>query len=382
MRVHERLAALVRSPLIAWDLFVRARYNLTYDQMPLQFQRLSVAKRWNLLKAGTNLLHRRLTPPNLPLHLHVELTNYCPLRCPVCPTGARTLTRPPRAMEVELFERLMAKLGPTLLTMTLWGWGEPLLHPRLRDILRIASQYPVATFLSTSSRKLSDEAIIEALLEFPPTHLIVAVDGLDDETNTQFRVGAQLEPMLAGVRRLADLKRASGRSFPILHMRSIVMSHNQHQLPLLPPFAAMHGFDVLTVRTLSLVDDLEQTHKRFVPDSADLRAYDYDEGERIHQSGFVCTQPFWFPAVYADGTVVACEQDYNAQRPFGVLTEDTRFSEIWSSAQARDVRKAIRDNPESLSFCRSCPFSDRVTAPCSVLRYRVNPSLHERVPVY
>jgi radical SAM protein with 4Fe4S-binding SPASM domain len=367
--------------MLATDLLVRGRYDLTYDQMPLRFQCLSFVKRWNLLKAGMNLLRRSLSPSNLPLHLHVELTNYCALRCPVCPTGARTLARHPRSLDVELFERLLEDVSPTLLTMTLWGWGEPLLHPRLRDILRLAFRYPFATFLSTSSQKLLDEAVLEALIEFPPTHLIVAIDGLTDETNSRFRVGARLKPLLAGVRRLADLKQSRCQTLPILHMRYIVMKHNQHEVPQLEQFASKHRFDVLTVRTLSLVDDLEHTHDELVPDLEELRAYEYKDGKRIHLDGFVCTQPFWFPAVYADGTVVACEQDYNARAPFGVLNKETRFRQIWSSPQARAVRKLIRDTPEALSFCRSCPFSDRVTEPCSVTRCSLNPAIPERISI-
>jgi radical SAM protein with 4Fe4S-binding SPASM domain len=299
----------------------------------------------------------------------------------VCPAGVRAITRPPRAIDVDLFEQLMAELGPTLLTVSLWGWGEPLLHPRLREILRIVRQYPVATFLSTSSQKLSDDEILDALIEYPPTHLIVAIDGLDDETHSRFRIGATLEPILAGVHRLAERKRTLRRRDPVLHMRYIVMKHNQHEFASVKDFAAAHGFDFLTIRTLSLVDALEDVHDRFVPDAHEFRAYDYSNGERLHQQDFICTQPFWFPSVYADGTVVACEQDYNAQHPIGIFSKETSFAQLWSSPNARRVRRAIRDTPYVLSFCRSCPFSDRVTKPCSILRFILNPALPDRIPV-
>ena len=71
-------------------------------------------------------------------------------------------------MDVNLFDRLMYEVGPYLLTMSLWAWGEPVLHPRLADILRIAGQYDVVTLLSTNGQNLNDERVVEALINYPP----------------------------------------------------------------------------------------------------------------------------------------------------------------------------------------------------------------------
>jgi MoaA/NifB/PqqE/SkfB family radical SAM enzyme len=114
----------------------------------------------------------------------IELTNYCNLKCRVCPTGTGRLERQPAAMEPALFERLMNEVGSYLMTASLWGWGEPLLHPQLSSILRIAQKQGVTTFLSTNGQNLSDEEVLEALVSYPPTFLIVALDGITDETNS------------------------------------------------------------------------------------------------------------------------------------------------------------------------------------------------------
>ena len=366
MRARERMQSLTRTPRLLWDVLFQARYDFIYDQMPVSVHRMSLAKRVNLLKAGGNLVRRRLAPWGWPLHMNIELTNYCNLRCPICPTGAGEISRRSEAMDVELFERLMAEVGPYLLTVSLWGWGEPLLHPRLADILRAARKYPVVTLLSTNGQKLNDERIIETLIAYPPTFLIVAIDGLTDETNSMFRTGARLEPALSGVRRLAELKRKNALQLPVLHMRYIPMKHNEHEVPLLSDFAREAGFDLATIRTLSIIDAPEQPHRELIPDAQDLRAYAYDNGRRVHRSDFVCMEPFWFPAIYADGTVVGCDQDFNAQHPLGQLSGDVSFADVWSSRQATGVRQLIRDTPQKLSFCANCPYVDRPISDCSI----------------
>lgn len=334
--------------------------------MPVHTSQMPMMKRLNLLKTGANLIHRRPHTWGWPIHIHIELTNYCNLKCKVCPTGIGTLKRPPKAIEPALLESLMKEIGPYLLTASLWGWGESLLHPQLADILRITQNRGVVTFLSTNGQNLDDEKVLQALVSYPPTYLIVALDGLTDDTNSVFRVGAKLDPVLTGMRRLAQMKRQKGLQLPILHFRYIVMKHNEHELPQLPEFAAENQFDMLTVRTLSIIDAPDDIHHDLEPNDEKFRAYGYRNNKRISRTDFVCENAFIFPTVFADGTVVACCQDCNAQQPYGSLADGSSFADIWWSKRAAEVRKTIRDKPDSFSFCKNCPFKDRPVSTCSI----------------
>jgi MoaA/NifB/PqqE/SkfB family radical SAM enzyme len=334
-------------------------YSFEFDLMPIKMTGMSLAKRLNLICAGANLFHRRIRPWSMPLHMQVEITNFCNLRCPVCPTGMGILRRPHRSMDIELFQKLMAEVGPYLLTIALYAWGEPLLHPQLKEMLQIAAKYPTAVLVSTNGQNLDRPGVQEALLAHPPAYLIVAIDGLTDETNSRFRQGARIKPVVEGVKRLAQAKLDRKQTWPILHMRFMIMKHNQHEVPHLQQFARDCGFDLLTSRGLSIIDSAEKTHRDLVPDISEYQAYEYEEERRVRRKDFICMQPFWFPSVFADGTVVGCEQDYNSQQPMGLLGREGNFRNIWASGRARKVRKLIRDKASSLSFCRNCPYADR-----------------------
>jgi radical SAM protein with 4Fe4S-binding SPASM domain len=211
--------------------------------------------------------------------------------------------------------------------------------------------------------------VLKALIDNPPTYLIVALDGITDQTNTRFRVGAKLEPALYGVRELSRMKREKGKKFPILQLRYIVMKHNEHELPELEHFASKHHFDVLTIRTLSIIDEKNNLHSIMKPGNERFMAYEYADGKRVSRNDFSCQGAFIYPAVYADGTVCACDQDYNAKQPYGKLTKDNSFADIWWSKQAAEIRKIIRENLESFSFCRNCPYKDRPVRTCSIQYY-------------
>ena len=369
------MASLLRVPRLLWEVTARGRYEFVYDRIPFVAAGMPAAKRWNLLRSGGNLLWRRAMAWSLPIHMQVEVVNYCNLQCPVCPTGSGELQREPRAMDPDLFERLMREVGPYLLTLSLWAWGEPLLHPQLKEILRACRRYGMATLLSTNGQFLARESVQEALLAEPPAHLIVAVDGLTDETNSHYRKGARLEPLLAGVRLLAEARRKRGQRLPVLHMRFLLMRHNEHEVPHVEAFAREHGFDFLSLRTLSICDseNPDAVHHGFVPVSANLQAYGYRDAKRIRRDDFYCLEPFWFPTVFADGTLVACEQDHQAQQSLGVFGRDGGFSDLWFSRRAARIRAELRDRPECYSFCRNCPYADRPVTDSSIEARVLNP---------
>jgi len=381
VKSQERRRGLYRAPLLLHQILVRGQYDFIYDQIPIRVRNMSCEQRINLARSGLNFLFRRLKPWSYPLHMQFELVNYCQLRCPVCPTGTGELERKPQAMDPALFRQVMQEAGSRLLTLSLWGWGESLLHPSLGEILREARRYNAAILVSTNGQNLDRREVVEALIENPPTFLIVALDGLTDESNARFRVGARMEPALRGVAMLAAERARRKQQFPILHMRFMGMKHNAHELAGAEAFARSHGFDMLSIRQLCLIDSEEglQNQSRMAIDFRDDRAPAVTETDRIQRKGYVCMQPFWFPSLFADGTLVACEQDFNARLPLGVLGAGTRFEDLWFGQPAIKVRKQIRDNFSSVSFCRNCPATARDRTDSSICATWLRPGIQRPI---
>ena len=93
----------------------------------------------------------------------------------------------------------------------------------------------------------------------------------------------------------------------------------------------------------------------------------------MRRHDFVCQHAFSFPTILADGTVTACEQDFNGRQAYGVVGKNGSFRDIWLSARASGVRRTIRDHPGEYSFCRNCPRADRPMSSCSFASYAVRP---------
>ena len=82
--------------------------------------------------------------------MYLEITNVCNLRCAFCP-GTQ---RPRRFMTPEEFRQLAARLRPHGTYLMLHVMGEPLLHPRLAELLDIAGALGFRVCLVTNGTLL------------------------------------------------------------------------------------------------------------------------------------------------------------------------------------------------------------------------------------
>ena len=104
-----------------------------------------------------------------------------------------------------------------------------------------------------------------------------------------------------------------------------------------------------------------------------LRAYDYQEQKRVRREDFVCQHPFTFPTLMADGTLVACEQDYNCAQAYREINAiDLIRRTVAKPASFRDPGGDSRQ-PAEFRFCSNCPYADRPVSSCSIQSFELRP---------
>ncbi len=89
---------------------------------------------------------------------YVEITNVCNLRCAFCPGTKRA----PRTMSPEEFARVLDALEGRVAYLHLHLMGEPLLHPRLPELLSLTAERGMRLCLVTNGTLLPERA--DALL--------------------------------------------------------------------------------------------------------------------------------------------------------------------------------------------------------------------------
>ena len=272
---------------------------------------------------------------------YVEITNVCNLQCSFCPGTKRAK----RFLPPEEFRALAEKLRPHVSYLYLHVMGEPLLHPRLKEILQIAAELGLRVCITTNGTLLPEASGL--LLSAPAPHkLSVSLhsaegNGAGDLTGYLTGVwdyaarAAQAGTICA--LRLWNIGGADARNGEILAFLEARLGAPPLSMP--QPRA---GSWRLGERLY-----LEQA-ERF--DWPDLGAPETDTKFCLGLRDQV--------AVLVDGTVVPCCLDHEGDIPLGNLLEQD-LEDILNAPRARAVYRGFSQGKPAEDLCRRCGFARR-----------------------
>ncbi|HEX8547959.1 MAG TPA: radical SAM protein, partial [Cytophagaceae bacterium] len=149
----------------------------------------------------------------LPSSISIEPTTSCNLRCPECPSGLRSFTRPTGMLSETVFQNVIDQLQSTLLYLTFYFQGEPYLNGAFLKMVKYASSKKIYTSTSTNGHYLDDNNCKQTI-ESGLDRLIVSIDGATQETYSSYRVGGSLEKVLSGVKNLNRVKKEMKSNTP------------------------------------------------------------------------------------------------------------------------------------------------------------------------
>src|SRR5512139_4024452 len=112
---------------------------------------LHFRNRLGLLKS---YLLRRPQVPGGPLSLAIESTAKCNLFCPMCPR--ENFYFPPKDMELPLFQKIIDEGKDFLEFAVPYGVGEPLLNPRIFDMISYCKNAGVPCGISTNATIMTE----------------------------------------------------------------------------------------------------------------------------------------------------------------------------------------------------------------------------------
>src|SRR5438132_9384122 len=125
---------------------------------------------------------RAVTVTHPPFYYHVHLNQPCNQRCIMCvPDGHH-------GREVLPFERFAAfvdQISPYAEHLTLIG-GEPLMYPRILDVLELLAQHEIAVTINTNATILNDR-VVPKLLALHELNLRCSIDAATRETYHKIR---------------------------------------------------------------------------------------------------------------------------------------------------------------------------------------------------
>jgi MoaA/NifB/PqqE/SkfB family radical SAM enzyme len=200
----------------------------------------------------------------------LEVTTRCNLKCVMCPVTVFADHWPARDMSWETFERVAAAFE-RVEWVHLQGWGEPLLHRRLFDMIARAKGAGCKVGFTTNGTRLTAQTGAR-LLELGLDLMAVSIAGASPATHAAIRVGSDLAKLAENLRRFLRLRAQSGSTRPKVEVFFLMTRTNLAELPRAVELAADLGADELVATNLDYVITSGLDELRAYSDSPPARA--------------------------------------------------------------------------------------------------------------
>lgn len=354
------------------NLALRRQLVFQFDRIPLRAENLSADKVKNLFRIGLNRLFPLAKVRGYPYMAHISPAGLCNLKCAICPVHDEG-TRGKELLPFETFKKFIDETGDYLIYIILWSWGEPLLNPEFCRMTDYARKKNILTVSSTNLNRLSREEA-GRLVNSGPDALIVALDGVTEETYSRLRAGGSAARVIENTRMLLEERERAGSRNPFVNLRMVVSKENEPEVEAFKALASALGVDMVSIKAFSTRQKGyadPELDKKYAPETERYRMYRYLPGflpDRKKRK-YNCKFPWTKPTLFADGEVLACEFDFRYECSFGNINRQS-FRDIWFGPKAGEFRKQFMADRDSIHFCRDCVF-DYTRIPGCVIDWEV-----------
>jgi MoaA/NifB/PqqE/SkfB family radical SAM enzyme len=208
--------------------------------------------------------------------VYIEPTSSCNLDCRTCMRNV--WDENPGYMDFEVYLKIIQDLNrfdPKPMIF-LGGYGEPLSHPNILDMIETAKNQGFAVELITNGTLLKP-AVSAKLVSFHVDRIWVSLDGSTRESYADIRLGDELPRVITNLEELLRLRTIALPELPKLGVAFVAMKRNISDLPAVIQLGKRMGADIFSIsNVLPHTKELQQEvlyHKSlyFMDDSPSQR---------------------------------------------------------------------------------------------------------------
>lgn len=290
-----------------------------------------------------------------PIHLDIESTRICNLRCKMCPRTVKMEAGEKLYegnMDFGLFKKIIDEGSEKgLYSIKLSYLGEPLIS---RDIIRMieyAKKGGITDIAMNTNGTLLTEKMSHDLIEAGATGIFVSFDSPEKKHFEDIRVGASFDRVVSNIKNLIRIRDEMKSFFPVVRINTTIMKENEHEIPKLvemwKPYTDVIGASVYI--------NPQQKDSR----EADRRTEEQkkDDAIRIERSKkFVCSVLYQRLFIHWDGKVGLCCTDIDASMNLGNAKDQT-IESIWNGPVMKKLRELHSAGRWSdIPLCSRCDF--------------------------
>ena len=303
----------------------------------------SKSDRYKLYREKWNNNPKNYINEGYPINLDIESSSACNLRCPMCPRTKAVnekgkLDRQSQHFDFDLYKRLIDEAADIGVYALKLNWlGEPLMNPRIVDMVRYAKEKGIEDVQMNTNAVLLSEKMSRELISAGLDGLFISFDSPYKEAYEKIRIGANYESVLANIIRFHEIRAEMKSMNPVTRISMIKMSEDDGSVE---AFIELFRDVVDVVVFYNLIDNDKDY-------SAILKEY--------KDASISCQSPWQRIAINTDGKIAVCCHDRNADFGIGNI-RDMTIKEAWNSEKFNELRK-LHENKRwhEYELCAKCP---------------------------
>ena len=287
-----------------------------------------------------------------PIAISIEPTTSCNLRCPECPSGLRSFSRPIGMLAPDLNQSIIDQLYRELTYITYYFQGEPYLNKDFLSMVSYASKRNIYTATSSNGHYLDDKNCIKTI-EGGLKRLIISIDGTNQESYEKYRVGGNLNKVIEGTKNIVKWKKKLKSKTPFIIWQFIVFGHNEHEVDNVKKLSKEIGVDHLSIKTAQIYNfeagsDLLPKNPKYSRYVKKGLSYKIKNGLLSH-----CWRMWHACVITWDGKIVPCCFDKDGTYRLGNLDKH-QFKSIWRGHEYSRFRRLILKSRRNIDICQNC----------------------------
>lgn len=261
----------------------------------------------------------------------IETTNYCGCHCKTCPYDQ--MTRPKGYIDDETFKMAIENVlnYTTERIITLHHFGDPLLHPKLPELINYAGSKGLQTKISTIGVALTPK-LIDELVNSKLTVIKFSFWGIDKNDFEDYQK--------ASYRRTMDNINKFIEKNKTIKIVIELLSNGKHDITQLQYYEQWK--DLLQVKRVG----------NWIGDDDKVNNYTQCKPVSITKP----CERFWKSdlKILCNGDVVPCCADYNGNAVIGNIKEDN-IETIWRSEKMNTLRELhLKGRRNEIELCKLC----------------------------
>ncbi len=274
----------------------------------------------------------------IPPVLQIEPTNMCNADCLCCPVPRSSRVKV--HMDFSLFTRIIdeaSRIGVN--SIFLFLHGEPMIHPRIIDMLRYIKKSGLSFHMSTNGINFNEKAsrgVLSAGVD-NGDHISFSIQGASHDVHDRILGRKCHEKVLNNIHLFLKLRKELKVNGPIIETVYYIMPENQHET--LKYLQMWKG----VVDHVRLSGEISQSFAQFEqePETPIIRTT-------------TCTNLWQKMTIRCTGEVVLCCNDVDGEIILGNMN-DQSIGEIWNSHKLLAIKKIHKKKEfERIPLCYSC----------------------------